>query len=108
MLRNTFIIFLGGWFLWFWIDKPATGLESFLQNDGSLLSNFQYAFDLAKAGYFSQSYIFLWYAHYLVLSFIIGIISAYTYAAMRRHIVQRRRKKDYAAMLKKHADKTVE
>jgi len=105
MLRNSFIIFLGGWFLWFWIDKPSSGLEAFLQYDASLLSNFQYAFDLAKAGYITQSYLFLWNAHYLVLSFIMSLIFTYIYTAIHRHIAMRRRKKVYAAIVKNHSDK---
>jgi hypothetical protein len=46
MLRNTFIAFISGWIIWFWINKPRTGLEQFLQAHDSMLVNIQRAFDL--------------------------------------------------------------
>ena len=48
MLRNAFISFISGWLIWFSIDKPAGGLDQFLQIDDSMLINFQRAFDLLQ------------------------------------------------------------
>ncbi|MEE9492295.1 MAG: hypothetical protein V3W04_02800 [Gammaproteobacteria bacterium] len=37
----------------------------------NLLQNFQTAFDLLKAGYVKAAYVFIWRAHYLVLTLIL-------------------------------------
>ena len=101
MLRNTFISFICGWLVWFWIDKPSRGLEPFLQADDSLLVNFQRAFDLAKSGYIAQSYVYIWYAHYLLLSLIFGILAAYLYGFISDYFAHRRRKISFTSILQK-------
>lgn len=77
MLRNSFIAFLSGWMIWFWIDKPENGLQQFLKADDSMLVNFQRAFDLLKSGYLAQSYIYIWNAHYIVLAIIFGAMLSF-------------------------------
>ena len=90
MLRNSFIAFITGWVLWFWIDKPRSGLDQFLQTDDSMLMNFQRAFDLLKSGYLAQSYIYIWNAHYIVLSLIFGILFGVLYGFISDYIRHKR------------------
>ncbi len=90
MLRNSFIAFIGGWSIWFWIDKPRTGLEQFLRADDSTLINFQHSFDLLKAGYLAQSYIFIWNAHYIILSLILGVILSLIYSSISTYLIRKR------------------
>ncbi|MCK5649044.1 MAG: hypothetical protein KAI22_09205 [Gammaproteobacteria bacterium] len=93
MLRNTFIAFISGWVIWFWIDKPHTGLTQFLKTDDNMLVNFQRAFDLFKSGYLAQSYIYIWNAHYIVLSLIIGIILGALYGVISDYLTRKRTRK---------------
>lgn len=95
MLRNTFIVFIGGWTIWFWIEKPRTGLDQFLQTDDSMLINFQRSFDLLKSGYLEQSYIYIWNAHYIVLSLIIGIILSGLYGFIIDYLARKRTRKHF-------------
>ncbi len=90
MLRNSFIAFICGWVIWFWIDKPRTGLQQFLQTDDSMLVNFQRSFDLLKSGYFAQSYIYIWNAHYIVLSVIFGTILSALYGFISDYLRRKR------------------
>ncbi len=90
MLRHSFIAFIAGWFVWFWIDKPRTGLEQFLQTDDSMLVNFQHSFDLLKSGYLAQSYVFIWNAHYLILSLIFGMTLSLLYSSISAYLIRKR------------------
>lgn len=105
MLRNSFIIFISGWVLWFWIDKPRTGLQQFLRTDDSMLVNFQRSFDLLKSGYFAQSYIYIWNAHYIVLSVIFGTILSVFYGFISAYLRRKRVRNSFvipSAMKRKH------
>ncbi|MCW8929358.1 MAG: hypothetical protein OQL19_03855 [Gammaproteobacteria bacterium] len=92
MLRNTFIAFICGWVVWFLIEKPSTGLERFLQTGDGFLVNFQHAFDLLKSGYFVQSYVFIWNAHYIILSIIFGMLMSIIYGVLSNYLARRRRR----------------
>ncbi len=98
MIRNAFISFICGWLIWFSIDKPASGLDQFLQIDDSMLNNFQRAFDLAKAGYIAPSFIYIWYAHFIVLSLISAVILGYLYDVIASYWSRRRRKIDFRSL----------
>ena len=76
MLRNAFIVFLLGWYLWFWIDKPPPGQQRLPEVSDSLVENFQVAFNMVKAGYPKVAYVYIWPAHYLLLSIIGGLLLA--------------------------------
>ncbi|MEN8107695.1 MAG: hypothetical protein ABFS22_06775, partial [Pseudomonadota bacterium] len=69
MLRNSFIVFITGWIVWFWIDKPPAGLP---QPADSMPENFQRAFDMLRSGYLEVAWLYIWDAHYLVLSLLGG------------------------------------
>ncbi|MGB5260254.1 MAG: hypothetical protein WBO34_06990, partial [Gammaproteobacteria bacterium] len=76
MLRSSFVIFIIGWVVWFMLDKPGAVQFSFAQRDPDLLGNFQYAFDMLKAGYPGPAFIFIWKQHYIVLSLLGGALLA--------------------------------
>ena len=76
MLRNAFIVFLLGWTLWFWIDKPPPDQQRLPEVSDSLVENFQVAFNMLKAGYPKVAYVYIWNAHYLLLSILIGLLLA--------------------------------
>jgi len=99
MLRNAFISFICGWLIWFSIDKPPGGLDHFLQIDDSMLINFQRAFDLAKAGYIAPSFVYIWYAHFIVLSLISGVILGYLYDAVAAYWSRRHRRTEFRSLL---------
>jgi hypothetical protein len=76
MLRNAFIVFLLGWTLWFWIDKPPPDQQRLPEVSDSLVENFQVAFNMLKAGYPKVAYVYIWNAHYLLLSILGGLLLA--------------------------------
>ena len=96
MLRNVFIVFLLGWVSWFWIDKPPPEQQRLPEVSDSLIENFQAAFDILKAGYPEVAFVYIWNAHYLLLSIAGGVLlsvgigtvsDALSRRRMRRHIM---------------------
>ena len=96
MLRSTFIVFLLGWAVWFWIDKPPPEQQHLPPVSDSLVENFQAAFNILKSGHLEVAFVYIWNAHYLLLSLLGGALVAVTYGAisdylsrqrMRRHIM---------------------
>jgi hypothetical protein len=94
MFNFSIIIFVIGWVLWFLIDKNPASLGAVVPEEmDSLLDNFQLAFDMLTAGYLRASYVFIWKAHYLVLSVIAALLFSAIYEAAsnvlrRRHLRQ--------------------
>jgi hypothetical protein len=76
MIRSSFLVFICGWVLWFMLDKPGAVQFSFPERSDDLLGNFQYAFDMLKAGYPGLAFIFIWKQHYIVLSLLCGALLA--------------------------------
>lgn len=75
MIRSTLFCFLTGWLLWFWIDKnPYTLGPLPPPMDGEYVKNFQLGVDLAREGRFKAAFVYLWKAHYLILSVGIGLL----------------------------------
>ena len=58
------------------LDKPVAVQFSSAERSDDLLGNFQYAFDMLKAGYPWLGFIFIWKQHYIVLSLLGGAILA--------------------------------
>ena len=56
------------------LDKPAAVQFSFPERSDDLLGNFQYAFDMLKAGYPWLGFVFIWKQHYIILSLLGGAI----------------------------------
>ena len=75
MLNFSIIVFVIGWVLWFLIDKHPASLGVVVPGElDTMLDNFQLAFDMLSDGYLRASYVFIWKAHYLVLSVITALI----------------------------------
>ncbi|HHJ35075.1 MAG TPA: hypothetical protein ENJ87_04855 [Gammaproteobacteria bacterium] len=90
MLNFSIINFIVGWVLWFLIDKHPASLGTVIpEAHDTMLANFQLAFDMLAAGYLRASYVFIWKAHYIVLSIIFALLLSSIYQAvsnvMRRH-----------------------
>lgn len=91
MLYHSFFVFIAGWSIWFAIDKHPASLGTLVPGDlGDLLDNFQLAFDMLKAGYLKASYVFIWKAHYIVLSLIGGLTTSMIFQSVSN--LMRRRK----------------
>ena len=59
----------------------------------TLLDNFQLAFDMLTAGYLRASFVFIWKAHYIVISIITALLisalrEAISNVFRRRHLRQ--------------------
>ena len=75
MFRGTLLAFILGWGIWLWIDKnPATLGALPYPRDGEFLQNFQVTIDLVKQVRFKAAFIYIWKAHYLVLSLAFGLL----------------------------------
>ena len=94
MFNFFMIIFVIGWVLWFLVDKNPASLGVVVPEElATLLENFQLAFDMMTVGYLSASFVFIWKAHYIVLSFIASLLlsamySSFTNILRRRHLRQ--------------------
>ena len=91
MFRAIVIAFIAGWALWFWIDKSPQSLGPLPPPQQEQLSvNFQIAVDLVKARRYTAAYVYLWKAHYLVLSGAAGVLLAMVGGALSRLLGRRR------------------
>jgi len=94
MFNFSIIIFIIGWVLWFFIDKHPASLGTVVPGElDAMLDNFQLAFDMLSAGYLRASYVFIWKAHYIVLSIILALLFSSIYQVFsnvfrRRHLRQ--------------------
>jgi hypothetical protein len=115
MFNFSIIIFVTGWVLWFFIDKHPASLGVIVPAElDTILANFQLAFDMLTAGYLRASYVFIWKAHYIVLSIIAALlISALREATSnilrRRHLRQVMWPKKFSSekLEKKDSDQSV-
>jgi hypothetical protein len=95
MIKSIFLVFLAGWVAWFWIDKPAVGQFGLPPVSDSLVENFQRSFDLLKAGYPNMAYLYIWHAHYLILSVVFGMLLAVVFRTIYDHLARNRRRRHY-------------
>ena len=90
MFKTSIIVFLIVWALWFLIDKHPSSLGVVLPDKSdALLDNFQLAFDLLSAGFLRASFVFIWKAHYIVLTIIFALVISVVYGSISN--VYRRR-----------------
>ena len=90
MFNTSIIVFIIVWSLWFLVNKDPASLGVVLPGESdTMLDNFQLAFDLLSAGFLSASFVFIWKAHYIVLSIIIALVISVVYESISR--VYRRR-----------------
>jgi heme exporter protein D len=102
MLRGALLAFVGGWILWFWIDKSPANLGPLAYpQDGDFLYNFQVTIDLLKQARFSAAFIYVWKAHYLVLSLALGAIIGMVLGAVSRTLSRNRLLKLYLPQRKR-------
>jgi hypothetical protein len=90
MLRSSFVVFIAGWIIWFWIDKPRAGPLRLPPAGDSPVENFQRAFDILKAGNPKLAFVYIWDAHYLILSLLGGAVLAMAYHALSGRLSRRR------------------
>jgi hypothetical protein len=95
MLRTTLFVFLLGWVAWFLIDKPPPEQMRLPEVSDSLVENFQVAFDMLKAGYPKVAYVYIWDAHYLLLSLLGGALGAVTYGVISDYLSRRRMRRNF-------------
>ena len=95
MLRSTFIVFLAGWILRFLIDKPPAGQLGLPKVSDNMLDNFQQSFDMLKAGHLDMAYVFIWDAHYLVLSLAGGMLVALIFGMLSDQLGRRRMRRNF-------------
>ena len=96
MLRGALIAFVAGWVLWFWLDKSPAVLGRLPHpEEGDYLRNFQVAIDLIKQGRVQAAFIYVWKAHYLVLSLGVGLVLAMGFASVSRVLSRNRLLKLY-------------
>jgi hypothetical protein len=103
MLRSTFLVFIAGWITWFWIDKPDARQFRMPETADNMLDNFQTAFDMLKAGYVDMSFLYLWNAHYLVLSLLGGALLAVLYGSLADHLGRRRMRRHFLPPARRQA-----
>ncbi|NOQ89703.1 MAG: hypothetical protein GQ549_02025 [Gammaproteobacteria bacterium] len=94
MFNFSIIIFVVGWALWFLVDKHPASLGVVVPEElDTLLDNFQLAFDMLTSGYLRASFVFIWKAHYIVLSIITALLLSAVHEGVsnvlrRRHLRQ--------------------
>lgn len=74
MFRAIVIVFLLGWSAWFLVDKSPSSIGRLPEPRDEILQNFQTAFDILKAGHLKPAWVFIWHAHYLLLSILGGLL----------------------------------
>jgi hypothetical protein len=95
MLRNVFLVFIAGWVLWFWIDKPPVGLAGLPHPSENMVDNFQRAFDILKSGHLKIAWLYIWDAHYLVLSILGGLLLSAITGTISNQLARRRLRKHF-------------
>jgi hypothetical protein len=96
MFRSTFLVFIAGWITWFWIDKPRGGPRALPPAGDSLVGNFQQAFDILKAGQPKLAFVYIWSAHYIVISLLGGILLTGAYNGIAGYLARRRMRGHFA------------
>jgi hypothetical protein len=109
MLRGTLLVFVAGWILWFWIDKNPMALGPLpYPVDGDYAANFQVAVDLLKQTRIKAAFVYLWKAHYLVLSVACGLLIGAFSGAIARRMSRNKLLKLYLPERKKRAEQVPE
>ena len=85
MLRGAALAFIAGWLIWFWLDKnPATLGPLPPPAHDSYIQNFQITIDLVKQARFKAAFVYIWKAHYIVLSLAAGLAIGALLGALSR------------------------
>ena len=109
MFRAIVIAFIAGWALWFWIDKSPQSLGPLPPPQQEQLgANFQIAVDLVKAQRYTAAYVYLWKAHYLVLSVAAGLLLSMIGGSVTRLLGRRRFARLYTPVRKRRTGAAAE
>ena len=103
MLRSAFLVFLAGWAVRFLIDKPPAGQLGLPEVSDNMLENFQRSFDMLKACHLDMAYVFIWDAHYLVLSLLGGLLAGLLFGMVSDHLGRRRMRRHFLPPARKQA-----
>jgi hypothetical protein len=96
MVKGSLLAFAAGWILWFWIDKnPALLGPLPYPSDGDILGNFQAAVNLLKETRIKAAFVYIWKAHYILLSLASGALIAMIGASISRALSRKRLLKLY-------------
>jgi hypothetical protein len=90
MLRGGFLVFIAGWVAWFWMEKPDPQRFRFPESGDSLVADFQHGFDMLRAGSADMAFLYLWNAHYIILSLLGGALLAVIYGSVSKMFGRRR------------------
>lgn len=102
MFKGTLTAFIGGWLIWFWIDKnPAMLGPVPMPADSDFVHNFQVAIDLIKQARFKAAFVYIWKAHFIVLSLAFGLVIGMGLNAVARTLSRNRLIKLYLPEKKK-------
>jgi hypothetical protein len=95
MFRAIVIVFLLGWSGWFLVDKSPSSMGRLPEPQEDILQNFQTAFDMLKAGYLIPAWVFIWHAHYLLLSIVGGLLLSMGWDSITGMLSRKRLRKLY-------------
>ena len=95
MFRGVIFVFLLGWVIWFWLDKPPALMEALPRSQDDLVANFQIAFDILKQGHLHPAFIFIWQNHYILLSLLGGLLVSLGWQSIASALSRRRLRKLY-------------
>ncbi len=91
MFRGTVLAFIGGWIIWFWLDKNPASLGPLPHPvDGDYLRNFQVTIDLLKQTRIKAAFVYVWKSHYFVLSLATGLAIGMVSAAISRRFARKK------------------
>lgn len=103
MLRGALLAFVAGWVLWLWLDKNPASLGPLpYPADGEFLRNFQVTIDLVKEARIKAAFVYIWKAHYIVLSIAVGLVLGMAFASVSRVLSRNRLLKLYLPEREKH------
>jgi len=72
------------------MDKPDPQRIRLPPADDSLVADFQHAFDMVRAGAGDLAFLYLWHAHYIILSLLGGALLAVLYGSAADWLGRRR------------------
>lgn len=90
--RNSVLVFVSGWVAWFLLDKPhMLPWNAYPARKGTMLHDFQLAFDMLRAGQPKLAFVVVWHEHWLLLSLLGGGLVSIVAAAIQRRLTSGRR-----------------
>ncbi len=104
MFRGVIFVFLLGWTIYFWLDKPPALEDALPRQQDDLIGNFQIAFNILKQGHLHPAFIFIWRSHYILLSLLGGLLVSMGWQSISAVLSRRRLRKLYVPKRKSGAD----